>query len=594
VSRPLLSTSGALFLLLIACSGGDSKRAAKADASIADSGSGVDASARPDSGTAADGARTPIEDAGTGSDAGRDPSDALFRPDHIVEVSISLDANDWAKLRNEARDFSLPQVTCASQPATETYTDFHADITVDGVTASNAAVRKKGGFGSISSVRPGLKIDVHEYVADQRIFGLKHLTLNNNHQDATLISQCLGYGLFRAAGIPASRCNFAHVVVNGEDLGVYSNVETLKKEFLSRHFEDDSGDLYESGGDFASGRVGDFQPKSDATPPDCSRLDAVVTALAAPDAELVSKLGAVVDLEQFTRYWAMEVITDHWDGYANNQNNYYFYDDPTSGKLKFIPWGIDALFSGRERTTRPQSVFACGAMAWRLYDAPKTRAMYLATLRDLLATVWDVPTILAEIDRMQKLLRPIADPTNTGDFADEIENVRSFVSTRAGELLAELDAGDPVWPYAAAESCRISIGTMSATFDTTWDTLETFGVGSGTMDGTIAGVSLTSTSVTAGAGLSDDGKPVVRLFNLLPDGRYAVVYVIVQDLVNFTPGTRDIDLANVAAIMTFYDPKTDKSSGGGLLLPGSLTLTNASTVAGESVIGSLTGEVIEL
>jgi hypothetical protein len=533
--------------------------------------------------------------ADAGADAAVDQSDELFRPDHVLEVSITLAAADWAQLRNEPDEIGLPHVTCDDQPTAEPYTTFPAEITVDDVTVTNVGVRKKGGFGSISTARPGLKVDVHEYVANQRLFGLKHLTLNNNHQDDTLISQCLGYGLFRAAGLASPRCSFAHVTVNGEDLGIYSNVETIKKDFLERNFADDSGNLYESGGEFLPGATGGFQPKTNPEAPDCSDLDPVVAALQAPDGEVVEQLGAVVDLDGFMRYWAMEVITDHWDGYANNRNNFYFYHDPTSDQLHFIPWGIDALFTGRERTTRPDSVFACGSMPWRLYDVAETRAMYLATLRDLLATVWNETAILADIADMQALLTPFVDPTGAGGFAGRLDNVRDFVSTRAADLLAELDAGDPVWPYPAGEqSCRISLGTMSATFATTWDTLDTFGGGSGTMDGTIAGVSLTSSTVYANAGLDGEGKPILQLLSPLPDGRYAVVFVIIQDVADVTPGTRAIDLANVAAIMTFYDPVTDTASGGGLLLPGTFTLTSASTVPDAPIEGSLDGEVIEL
>jgi len=534
------------------------------------------------------------EDAGASEDPGGDPSAALFRPDHIVQVSLTLKPADWDELRNQQRELGVPDVNCANQPPGKSYTDFPAAITVDGITLTNVAVRKKGGFGSISSARPGLKVDVSEYVDEQRLFGLRHLTLNNNIQDPALISQCLGYGLFRKAGVPASRCNFAHVFVNGEDLGVYSNIESIKKEFLERNFADDSGNLYESGGEFAPGAVGGFQVKSGANPPDCSDLDAVVEALSVPDAALPQRLGSVVDVDEFTRFWAMEVITDHWDGYANNQNNYYFYHDPTSDKLTFIPWGIDALFSGRERTTRPSSVFACGALAWRLYDVPSTRTKYLDTLRELLDTVWDAPTILKEVDRMQALLLPIANPAQAGALEQELEKVRSFVQTRKGRLLAELDAGDPVWPYSVDQSCRISLGPVSASFETTWDTLEMFGAGSGTMEGTIAGVSLTSSDVRVLAGLGDEGKPVIQLLNLLEDGRYAVIFVLIQDSIDLKVGTYDIDLANVAALMTFYDPAKDESSGGGIILPGRLTLTQASNVSGAVVSGSLMGEVLEL
>lgn len=545
----------ALAALLAACGGGD------------------DAAVLPDAGVEPD------------AEVVLDPTDQLFDPTRIIDVEITMAAADWAQLRVEPDQLGMPEVTCANQPTEEPYTKFPADITVDGVTVTDVGIRKKGGFGSVSDTKPGFKVKANEYVSGNRIFGLKHLTLNNNVQDESLISQCLGYQLFASAGLAASRCNFARVTVNGEDLGIYSNVETIKGNFLRRNFGDDTGRLYESGGDWLPGGTGGFQPKDE--PIDCSDLDPVVTALDATDDALAASLDAVIDLDEFLRYWAMEVLTDHWDGYANNRNNHYFYHSPVDDRLHWIPWGIDDLFSGRQRTTRPYAVFACGSLTWRLYDAPETRAMYLAALRDVIADVWDEAAILDEIDRLEDLLG--------ADAPAEIDDVRAFVSGRAAQLLAELDAGEPVWPYPAGEqSCRISLGTISATFDTTWDTLDTFGVGSGTMSGTIAGVDTASDTVYASAGLGDDGKPIIQLFSPLPDGRYTVIFVIVQDPANFTPGTRAIDLANVASILTFYDPVTDTASGGGLLLPGSLTLTAASTTADAPVTGSLTGDVIEL
>ncbi|MBP6633914.1 MAG: CotH kinase family protein [Kofleriaceae bacterium] len=550
-------------------------------------GCGGDDAAGPDAGPA-------------GGDAGldaatADPSDALFPRDRVLEVNITLAAADWDVLRHQPEVIGLPEVTCASQPTERPYTNFPATVTIDGVTVSNVALRKKGGFGSLSVARPGLRIKTNEYVPGQKFAGLKVLTLNNNHQDDTLISQCLGYGLFAAAGLPASRCAFAHVTVNGEDLGVYSHVETIRDEFLERRYADATGNLYESGGDFAPGQTGGFQPKVNSDAPDCSDLQPVVTALGAPDDQLVTQLGAVVDLPEVTRYWAMEVITDHWDGYANNRNNFFFYHDPTTGKFQFIPWGIDALFTGRERTTRPDSVFACGSMAWRLYDAPATRAMYLAALRDLLDTVWDAPTILAEIDRMEALLTPLADPTGTGAWAELLAGPRAFVAGREAALRAELAGGDPVWPYPAGEaSCLINLGTANATFTAPWDTLGQFGVGSGTMSGTVAGTSIATATVFGNAGLDGDGKPVMQLLGQLGDGTYAVIYVLGQNPAAFVVGAHPIDLVNVAAVMTFYDPVTDTAHGGGLILGGTLTLTSVSMTAGGPVSGSLTGTVYEL
>lgn len=523
-------------------------------------------------------------------DAAVDLSAALFPRDRVLDVQITMAPADWAALRSQPRPSDLSDTTCARQPTAPGYTYYPATIAIDGATTAQVGLRKKGNLGSLSTTRPGLRVKANEYVPGQRIAGLEVLTLNNNHQDDALISQCLGYELFAAAGLPASRCAFAHVRVNGEDLGVYSHVENVREEFLARHFADATGNLYESGGDFVVGGTGGFQPKTNSTAPDCSDLDRVVTALGAPAAQLPTQLGAVVDLPAYARFWAMEVVTDHWDGYANNQNNFFVYHDPSTDKMSFIPWGIDDLFSGRQRTTRPYSVFACGSLPWKLYATPATRAQYLAALRDVLDTVWDAPAIILEIDRMQALLAPLAD----AEFPARLDPIRAFVTNREAQLRAELAAGDPVWPYPAGEpSCRIDLGTITASFNASWGTLGMFG-GSGSMSGTIAGVDVTTATVLTAAGVDAEGKGALQLLGRLPDGTYAVIFVIVSNPADVVPGTRAIDLLNVAAVMTFYDPATDTAQGGGLLLPGTLSLTQAATTPGAPIVGTVTGRVIEL
>lgn len=564
--RMRLFSTLAFLVLAAACGGAEDDDAATPDAGAPD---------------AADG------------DAGVDPSEALFPRDRLIEVAITLAPADWDALRMQ--EPGPPELTCGGPPGVDAYTYFPATITIDGATVADVGLRKKGNLGSLSTTRPGLKVKANEYVMGQRIAGLKQLTLNNNKQDDTLISQCLGYDLFRRAGVPAPRCAFAHVTVNGADLGVYTHVESIRDGFLTRTFGDDNGNLYESGGDFVPGGVGGFQPKSDAIPPDCSDLEAVVTALQAPPSELAARLGAVVDLDAFLRFWAMEVVTSHWDGYANNRNNYFIYHSPVTDKLSFIPWGTDALFGARVRSTRPQSVYACGSMAWTLYDAPATRALYLAELREVLDTVWDADAIVAEIDRMQTLLRPLADPGNTGAYAARLDAVRADVRGREAILRAELDAaGDPVWPYPADQSCLVSIGSIDVTFQTTWGTLDQFDTGSGTFRGVVGGVDTMSSTVLAGAGLDAEGKPAFQVLGRLPDDRFAVLFLGITDPAAYQAGTFPVDLRNVFAFMTFYDPATDTASGGGLVLPGTLTLTQASATPGQPVRGSFTGTVIEL
>ena len=59
------------------------------------------------------------------------------------------------------------------------------------------------------------------------------------------MNQFLCYDLFDRAGAPGSRCGYARITVNGKNLGVYSHVESVRKQLLKREFGSSKGTLYE-------------------------------------------------------------------------------------------------------------------------------------------------------------------------------------------------------------------------------------------------------------------------------------------------------------------------------------------------------------
>ena len=124
---------------------------------------------------------------------------------------------------------------------------------MDDQSLSNIGVRKKGFIGSQSITKPSLRINLDEYEDGVELFQTDNITLNNAVQDPTRIRQCIGYSLFEKAGLPASRCNFARVSINGKDPTIYVHVEYIKRSFLRRTFGNDDGDLYE-------GTISDFDP----------------------------------------------------------------------------------------------------------------------------------------------------------------------------------------------------------------------------------------------------------------------------------------------------------------------------------------------
>ncbi|MBW1871531.1 MAG: CotH kinase family protein, partial [Deltaproteobacteria bacterium] len=416
---------------------------------------------------------------------------SMFDPDWIIEVEVELDSDDWEVLRNQTRD--IFDVFCSTEPPPNPYTYFEADIAVDGIKLESIGIRKKGFFGSVEPGRPSFKVSFNEYVRGQRFFGMRRMTLNNSRSDPAKIKQCIGYWLFDKAGLPSPRCNFAHVTVNGEDLGLYVHLESIKTELLTRYFDDLSGNLYEGAlSDFQPNWVGTFQKKTNQEYPDRSDLDAMVTACQVPDDQFLDEIEQLVELDDFYTFWAMEVLIAHWDGYASfNHNNYYIYNDPQTGKFNFILWGIDGILFNNLGNPAPRSVFADSVLANRLYNLPESQAVYIERVKSLLETVWDEQEILGEIDRMEDLITPIADSYQTGQLGYLIDEIRHFVRTYPAMILAEIDSGPVVWEKELVDPpCWRELGTFSGGFTTTWGTLgvdDPFVAGSGTFNALFEG-----------------------------------------------------------------------------------------------------------
>jgi hypothetical protein len=208
-------------------------------------------------------------------DEGEDPSEALFDPDCVLDVRIEMSPVAWKTLRNQTRPLAdVVQGDCLDGPPSEVFDWFEAELSVSGRSVTQVAVRKKGFLGSLSEDKPSLKVRLDKYIDGQTFAGLRRLTFNNLNQDPSLVSTCLGYDVMAQAGIPAPRCNFARVQVNGEVLGLYAHVDSIKKAFLPRHFTSDAGNLYEATiSDFREEFRRTWEKKTNRTEDDWSDLD---------------------------------------------------------------------------------------------------------------------------------------------------------------------------------------------------------------------------------------------------------------------------------------------------------------------------------
>ena len=395
----------------------------------------------------------------------------LFSDDQLLRVEITVSEAHWDRLRSQGR--SIAQALNKEGPGERPFTYFPGDVSINGVKMEQVGIRKKGFLGSLDQTRPSLKIKFNEFRDNGRIGRIDRLTLNNNKQDNTNCFAFVGYRLYRKAGLPAPRCGLAVVTVNGEMLGVYSNVESIRKPFLKNEFGADDGNLYEGTYpvDFYPDRIERFEAKTNEERNDRTHLLRIAQLLENPGDDLPNSLAGLIDIDQFHTFWALESLIGFWDGYCANSNNYFVYVSSEDAKLRFIPWGLDSAFSESLLSPfnpGPASVKAKGLLPFRLYQIPEIREKHLETLRGLLDSLWKEKELVAEIDRVSEMIKDHRHP-DQGEGKSEINRMKGFIGFRRRQIENEVRNGPveyttpPPTPTYAVQTAE-----LQGSFSTVW------------------------------------------------------------------------------------------------------------------------------
>jgi len=339
--------------------------------------------ANPAAGGAAAGA--PADDPEMVPAAG-DVSDRILGYDRMPELTITIGAAEFQAL------LAAPTTYVA------------ATLTYEGRDYGPVGVKTKGmqSWEPIDK-KPSLHINVDKFVAGATFFGLKDLTLNNMHSDFSMMHERLAYWIARNAGVPASRSNHALVTVNGQSYGLYANVETVKKRILTRLFGDNTGPLFTATDvDFVAADVPLFELV--AGPDDRTLLSGLAAALATPDpAGAMSAASSYADVDQFTRFWAMCAVVGQLDSmpYSDPGDDYFAYANPATGRLAFMPWGIDeSFYAGDVDVSKIHSVLAVQCQA-----SPSCYGKFVDNVWDVLAVAERLGWA-AERDRVAAQIAP--------------------------------------------------------------------------------------------------------------------------------------------------------------------------------------------
>jgi len=335
-----------------------------------------------------------------------DGSSEIFDASVIGEVRLEIPPSSWQSIDAEA----------LTEGCVVAMRDYYAgEVTIAEAVFPGSGIRAKGGCGSSrrltgkTAFKANLSWDdpaIDGCAETRRYKGLKKLTLNNQVQDASYTHERVGYDFLSDLGIAVPRVAPVRVFVNGEPWGLYLNVETIDRRFLSRRFDSSDGMLYE--GDYGCdlGETACFEPKfdtdqcdepRDGDPTDMTPLQDLHRRLAEiPTDDFYPAIERVFDFDGYLTTWAAGVVMGYFDGYPSEPTNYRIYHDPSDDRWTLIPTGIDQLF---ERDVDPFE--PVGLLSVRCLAEADCRDAYRARLDEVITRFEesDYPTMVRSIKR---------------------------------------------------------------------------------------------------------------------------------------------------------------------------------------------------
>ena len=349
------------------------------------------------------------------------PALDLFEKVEIPRVRLELPDDAIEKLRASPRKYVIGTVVEGARRYT------------------NVSIHLKGGPGSFRPLedRPAFTVNFDRQAPGQTFHGLKKLHLNNSVQDSSYLSEKLCREMFEAAGVPAPRAGHAVVALNDRRLGLYVLVEGVNKQFLKRYFPQTGGNVYD--GHSQQDVNQRMRTNSGDAPKDQSRLADLASAARTSDlAARRLALEKTLDVERFLSFMAVEVIIAHWDGYSIHRNNFRVFHDLSTGRMVFLPQGLDQTFQKKEIGAMPEMA---GLVAKAVLEVPEFRERFRVRESQLLTNTFQTDPWVKRLREVAAQVRrelEVSDPSTATNYISRAASFRRRIEQRFDDLRTEL------------------------------------------------------------------------------------------------------------------------------------------------------------
>ncbi|HVV46704.1 MAG TPA: CotH kinase family protein, partial [Bryobacteraceae bacterium] len=352
----------------------------------------------------------------------------FFGLDNVYNIHLIMTADEYQKLEPSGPSMARPGVSGDDRYPTST-----AILEFEGKRWGQINLRYKGNssYRSGGSLKRPIKLEF-----DRAFFGMSKINLNNNAMDQSQMREALGYDIFRREGVPAARTAFARVwlTVKGtyqnQYAGLYTVVEQIDQTFFKDRFGSKTGVVLKPeslngmpylGGNWESYVVPYGAKSTTKIDPAAAGRFIQFTKFVkeASDEQFAKHVADYVDVDEFLRFLAVEVMTVNLDSPLGFSHNYYITINPKTQKVVWIPWDLNLAFGGfgggrgRSAGYPPQDLSINKPsqqgqfpLADRVLAVPPLLAQYDEIVRNLIAKNFTVDRLSAEMKLMEDAISP--------------------------------------------------------------------------------------------------------------------------------------------------------------------------------------------
>jgi hypothetical protein len=262
---------------------------------------------------------------------------------------------------------------------------------VNGVVFDSVGVKFKGNSSYDSSrAKNPLHIELDYVHGNADYQGFDNIKLGNGFADPSVVREVLAFNIL-GNYMDAPRSNFARVTINGSYYGLFSNTESIDKDFLSTHFYSQNNSFFKCNPqNVLSGQVPNLLYLGQDSANYYSRYEIKSTyawkdliALCDTLANSSASIDTVIDVDRALWMLAFNNALVNLDSYTGAfAQNYYLYRDDNR---QFVPviWDLNMCFGGFTNTgTGVLSVSGMQQMTPLLHATYGARPLIVKLLAD--------------------------------------------------------------------------------------------------------------------------------------------------------------------------------------------------------------------